>query len=918
MDKAYQPQTIEAKWYQHWEQAGYFKAKPTAQRDSYCIMLPPPNITGSLHMGHGFQCSLMDALVRYHRMHGYEVLWQPGTDHASIATQMVVERQLLQAGIKRHDLGREAFLERVWEWQQQSGGRITQQLRRMGCALDWSRQRFTMDSSYSQVVRDVFIQLFRAGLIYRGKRLVNWDPKFQTAISDLEVIASEEEGQLWHIRYPLTHSKESIVIATTRPETLLGDVAVAVHPDDARYQHLIGQHVQLPLCDRTIPIIADHYVDPEFGTGCVKITPAHDFNDYVVGQRHQLPQINILTADAKINSAAPKAYQGLDRFEARTQILNDLEQADLIVKVLSHTLNVPRGDRSGAIIEPYLTDQWYVKSTDLAARATQVVQQGKIRFVPENWTKIYYQWLNNIEDWCISRQLWWGHRIPAWYDDDANVYVGKDEHDVRQHYQLDADIPLHQDEDVLDTWFSSSLWPFATLGWPQQTPEFKKFYPSSVLVTGFDIIFFWVARMIMMGLKLTDTLPFHTVYITGLIRDASGHKMSKSKGNVLDPLDMIDGINLEDLIKKRTQGLMQPQKAKQIEHTTRKEFPDGIPAFGTDALRFTYCTLATTGRDIRFELNRVAGYRNFCNKIWNAARYVFMSIGKHPCSLTEQSSTLDRWIIARLHQTIHSVNRAFEQYRFDLAANSIYEFIWNEYCDWYLEFSKLQLKSEHVTIVAATRYTLVHVLEQILRVLHPLMPYITEEIWQRSKHYIPQSAESILLCAYPKYEAEKIDETAVAEVSWLQQIISAIRTIRSEMNIAPQQTISLYLRKGCPQDKELINQHDQTIKHLIKVTDIHWLGESSPIPVAATALVADLELLIPMAGLIDKDAETVRLTKVLAKHKKTLEQLEAKLNNAHFCQKAPPHLVTQEQTRQQQLTTIVKKITTQLEQLAQL
>ncbi len=753
MDKTFQPANIETRWYQEWEDEGYFA--PQGGEQAYSIMIPPPNVTGSLHMGHGFQEAIMDALIRYHRMSGYNTLWQAGTDHAGIATQMVVERQLEAQGINRHDLGREKFVEKIWEWKEQSGGAITQQMRRLGASLDWSRERFTMDPGLSAAVQEVFIRLYREGLIYRGQRLVNWDPALHTAISDLEVISEEEQGHMWHFNYPLAGGQGHLTVATTRPETMLGDCAVAVHPEDERYADLIGRTVMLPLCDREIPIIADDYVDREFGTGCVKITPAHDFNDYEMGRRHGLPIINILNDDAAINDTAPTPYRGLDRLEARQRVVADMDALGLLDKVADHTLSVPRGDRSGVIIEPYLTDQWYVDAKKMATPAIAAVENGDIQFVPKQWENTYFAWMRDIQDWCISRQLWWGHRIPAWYDADGNFYVGENEEAVRKENTLGDEIILRQDEDVLDTWFSSALWTFSTLGWPDETEELATFHPSSVLVTGFDIIFFWVARMIMMTLHLRQEVPFHTIYIHGLVRDSDGQKMSKSKGNVIDPIDLIDGIELEELILKRTSGMMQPQLAAKIEKSTRRQFPAGIESYGTDALRFTYYSLASTGRDIKFDIGRIEGYRNFCNKIWNAARYVLMNCENEDCG-TQNDSTVelslaDRWIISKVQETTEEVTRAVSNYRFDMASQALYEFIWNEYCDWYLELSKSVLWDDDASHEAkrGTRQTLIRVLEIWLRMLHPMMPFITEEIWQSVGPLAGKLGPTIMLQPYP-------------------------------------------------------------------------------------------------------------------------------------------------------------------------
>jgi valyl-tRNA synthetase len=915
MEKTYNPQAIEQSWYKTWEEKKYFA--PSDQGPAYCIMIPPPNVTGSLHMGHGFGYTLMDVLIRYHRMKGDNTLWQPGTDHAGIATQMVVERQLLLEGKTRHDLGRDAFIEKIWQWKNESGGNITRQLRRLGASVDWQRERFTMDDTLSTAVREAFIRLYEEGLIYRGTRLVNWDPKLLTAISDLEVISSEEEGKLWHIRYPLVDNTGHVTVATTRPETLLGDTAVAVNPNDERYQHLIGKQVQLPLTGRTIPIIADDYVEKEFGSGCVKITPAHDFNDYAVGQRHQLTPINIFTPDAHINENAPTSYRGLDRFAAREQIIKDLETLGLLEKIDKHTSKIPRGDRSGVVIEPYLTEQWYMKMQPLAEPAIKAVQEGDVKFIPENWDKTYFQWLNNIEDWCISRQLWWGHRIPAWHDEEGNIYVGHNEADVRARYELSATLPLRQDTDVLDTWFSAALWPFSTLGWPENSADLATFYPTNVLVTGFDIIFFWVARMIMMGLKFTGKVPFKEVFITGLIRDAEGHKMSKSKGNVLDPLDLIDGISLDDLVNKRVYGLMQPAMAQKIEKATRKQFPEGIASHGTDALRFTFCALASYGREIRFDLGRLEGYRNFCNKIWNAARYVLMNtegqeIGQGKLSLP------DHWILSRLSNTIQQVEDAFANYRFDLVAKSIYEFIWNDFCDWYLELSKPILTSPDSTPdeLRGTRHTLVVVLERTLRLLHPLMPYITEEIWQRVAPLLGITDQTIMLQSYPTFDSTAQDANREAEIEWVKNVIVSVRTIRSEMNIPPGKPLPILFNKASATDKTYFEDNHRLVTTLARIESVTWLSAGDTIPESATALVGELEILIPMAGLIDKNEESARLNREIAKLVKEAERTENKLQNPSFVDKAPGDVVEKERSKLTELKGTLQKLQQQLDKIS--
>lgn len=920
MDKTYNPASIEQKWYQTWEENDYFSPKEDEQKETYCIMIPPPNVTGTLHMGHAFQDTLMDLLIRYHRMKGENTLWQVGTDHAGIATQMVVERQLAATKQSRHDLGRENFLEKVWEWKAQSGGTITRQLRRMGASVDWKTERFTMDEGLSKAVSEVFVRLHDEGLIYRGKRLVNWDPVLHTAVSDLEVVSQEESGHLWHLRYPLTDRSGFLVVATTRPETMLGDTAVAVNPNDERYQKYIGKTIDLPLTKRAIPIIADDYVDKEFGTGCVKITPAHDHNDYQIGLRHDLPMINILTIDAKINENAPEKYRNLDRFVARKQIIADLQALDLLEKIEPHKLMTPRGDRSQAVIEPYLTDQWYVKVAPLAKEAIKVVEDGRIKFVPENWSKTYFEWMRNIQDWCISRQIWWGHRIPAWYDESGAVYVGYSEKQVREKYNIPAGDILTQDNDVLDTWFSSALWTFSTLGFPENTKRLQMFHPTSVLVTGFDIIFFWVARMIMMGLKFTGDVPFREVYIHGLVRDAEGNKMSKSKGNVLDPLDLIDGVDLETLVQKRTTGLMQPEMAPRIEKSTRDQFPNGIQPYGTDALRFTFAALASTGRDIRFDTGRIEGYRNFCNKLWNATRYVLMNTEEKDVGLNNENidlSLADKWIISQLQKVEKEVTTHFETYRFDLAAQTIYEFVWNEYCDWYLEFSKPVLTGNaSETLQRGTRRTLVRVLETILRLLHPIMPFITEELWQKVAPLAGKEGSTIMLQPYPKFEEAKVDLNAETEIAWVKEVILGIRRIRSEMNISPAKQLSVLVQNGSESDLQKLQNNQLLISTLSRLQNIELLDSNATPPESAITLVGEMKILIPLAGLIDKEAELKRLNKEIDKVRKEHDKLSSKLENPNFIEKAPVELVEKEKQRVAELDAALAKLETQATKIA--
>jgi valyl-tRNA synthetase len=915
MEKTYNPELIEQKYRDLWETGDLFSSKTnSASENAYSIVLPPPNVTGSLHMGHAFQHTIMDVYTRYNRSKGNQTLWQPGTDHAGIATQMVVERQLGLENISRHDLGRDKFTEKVWDWKSKSGGTITSQMRRLGASVDWERERFTMDESLSKAVRKVFVDLYNEGLIYRGKRLVNWDPVLLTAVSDLEVISKEENGFLWHIKYQVADSDESLVVATTRPETMLGDSAVAVHPEDERYQHLVGKFINLPLSDRKIPIIADDYVDKEFGTGCVKITPGHDFNDYEIGQRHNLEIINVLTDDAKINANAPISYQGLDRFEARKVIVSDLDKQNLIEKIDPHTLMVPRGDRTNSIIEPYMTDQWFVKVKPLAEPAIDAVKNGSIRFVPENWEKTYFNWMENIEDWCISRQIWWGHRIPAWYDTEGNFYVADSIEEAQKQAGIDAE--LTQDEDVLDTWFSSALWPFSTLGWPEETPEMSRFYPTSVLVTGFDIIFFWVARMIMFGLKFANDVPFRDIYITGLIKDGNGQKMSKSKGNVLDPIDLIDGISLKDLLEKRTQGMMQPKLAEKIQKQTKKEFPNGIPSFGTDAIRFTFTALASFGRDIKFDLKRVEGYRNFCNKLWNASRFVLMNLESKSINLDAELSSQDKWILSRLQHVKTEVEKHLEDYRLDLMSQALYEFVWHDYCDWYLELSKPLL--ENAKTKQGCEATLLKVLTETLVLLHPIIPFITEEIFEQSQKLQSKSTGKLISQPFPELVKELQNADAETEINWLKQFILGIRKIRGEMNISPGKPLPCFIKSYSKKDQSYIENNKAMLFTLAKLDTVDLLSVDDEEPESAIALVGKMKILIPLAGLIDKGAERERLNKEIEKLVKLKSQFSAKLNNEKFINGAPKAVVKNEKEKLASAESALKDLEQQLEKISKL
>ncbi len=919
MDKAYSPADIEARIYARWEAGGYFA--PSGHGPAYSIVIPPPNVTGTLHMGHAFQYTIMDTLIRVHRMRGFDTLWQPGTDHAGIATQMVVERQLDAEGKQRADIGREAFVERVWQWKETSGGIIAKQMRRLGASVDWQRDKFTMDPGLSQTVTEVFVRLYEQGLIYRGKRLVNWDPVLKTALSDLEVVAEEDSGSLWHLRYPKSDGDGYLVVATTRPETLLGDAAVAVHPDDERYRQLIGHRVRLPLAERELPIIADSYVDPTFGSGCVKITPAHDFNDYEVGLRHGLPLINIMTLDASLNDSVPMAYRGLDRAVARERILADLDALGLIERVEPHRLTVPRGDRSNAVLEPLLTDQWFVDIKPLAAPAIRAVEEGRVRFVPENWSGVYFEWMHKIRDWCISRQLWWGHRIPAWYDADGRCYVARSEAQARALHGIDPATPLRQDSDVLDTWFSSALWPFSTQGWPQNTHALQTYYPTTVLVTGFDIIFFWVARMIMMGLKFTAQVPFRHVYIHGLIRDQDGQKMSKTKGNVIDPLDIVDGISLDALLAKRTAGLMQPQMKAAIEKATRRQFPDGIAAFGTDALRLCFARLATQSRDLRFDMARVEEYRNFCNKLWNAARYVLMNVeGEDVRAEDAEFSLADRWIRSRLAAMLARIESGFADYRLDNVATALYEFTWHDFCDWYLEFSKALLQSETASAGAkrGTRFTLINTLETLLRALHPLAPFISEEIWQRVRVSAAAPGETIMRAKYPTAAGIQWDSQAGPEMRWVMDFILGVRQIKGEMNIPLSRKLGVLLQNADLEDMEYLGRNVHYLSRLAGIEPPRVMAPSETAPISAVALLGGLEILVPMAGLIDPAAELDRLAKRRRKAEADLQRLEAKLTNGQFARNAPPDILAKDQQRIAELRTEIGQLSAQTARVTQL
>ncbi len=930
LDKTYNPTEIEGPLYAHWEKSGYFKPNGDTDKESFCIVIPPPNVTGNLHMGHAFQQTIMDTMIRYQRMQGKNTLWQSGTDHAGIATQMVVERKIAaEEGKTRHDYGREGFIDKIWEWKAESGGNISNQMRRLGNSVDWERERFTMDEGLSRAVKEAFVRLYKDNLIYRGKRLVNWDPKLHTAISDLEVENRDVKGFMWHIRYPLADGaktadgKDYLVVATTRPETMLGDTGVAVNPEDPRYKDLIGKEIILPIVNRRIPILGDEHADMEKGTGCVKITPAHDFNDYEVGKRHQLTMINIMDFDGNIRTEAevfdtngevstacssdiPQTYRGMERFAARKAIVKEFESLGLLEEIKPHDLTVPYGDRGGVVIEPMLTDQWYVRTAPLAKEAIKAVEDGDIQFVPKQYENMYFSWMRDIQDWCISRQLWWGHRIPAWYDNQGNVYVGRDEDEVRRENNIPAMVELRQDEDVLDTWFSSGLWTFSTLGWPDNTPELKTFHPTNVLVSGFDIIFFWIARMIMMTMHFIKDengkpqIPFNTIYMTGLIRDDEGQKMSKSKGNVLDPLDMIDGISLPELLEKRTGNMMQPQMAEKIAKRTEKQFPDGIEAHGTDALRFTLAALASTGRDINWDMKRLSGYRNFCNKLWNASRFVLMNTEEQDCGQNGgemEFSLADRWILAEYNNTVKAYREALDTFRFDLASNILYEFTWNQFCDWYLELSKPAVHKGTDAQKRAARHTLITVLESLLRLAHPIIPFITETIWQRVKVVKGIAGDTIMLQPFPEFDAAQVDEAALRDLEWIKDTIIAVRNIRAEMNIAPGKPLEVMLRGASADAQRRVAENSNFLKAMARLDSIRITEDGETVPVCVTKLVEGAEILIPMADLINKEDELARLDKEQEKTEKEIAAIEGKLANEGFVSRAPEAVVAKERER---------------------
>ena len=917
MKTIYNPKEIEIPIYKKWEDSGFFKSNPDSKKEPYCIMIPPPNVTGTLHMGHGFQNTLMDALIRYKRMSGFDVLWQVGVDHAGIATQMVVERQLEVDGITKESLGRDKFEKKVWEWKEKSGNKITKQLRRLGASPDWSREAFTMNEDLSLAVKEVFIELYDEGLIYRGERLVNWDIRLQTALSDLEVIAEEKQGFLWFLKYPLENN-EFITIATTRPETMLGDTAIAINPEDKRYNSLIGKTINLPLSNRNIPIIGDSYVDPEFGTGCVKITPAHDFNDFEIGKRHNLEQINIFNLDGTLNENVPKDFVGLSREDARKKVINKMELLGLLEKTEPYKITIPTGERSNSVLEPLITSQWFVNQKELSKEAIKVVKNDDTSFVPKNWENTYFSWMNDIQDWCISRQLWWGHRIPAWYDDDGNIYVAEDERSVRKKYQLEEKLILKQEDDVLDTWFSSSLWTFSTLGWPSSTKLLKRYHPTNVLVTGFDIIFFWVARMIMMTTHFIKEVPFKKIFIHGLIKDSEGQKMSKSKGNTLDPLDIIDGINLKELLEKRTQGLMQPQMRERIEKRTIKEFPEGINAYGTDALRLTFCSLASGSRDINFDMKRVEGYRNFCNKLWNASRFIDLQLEKYEISDEESNENIDQWINFKLNETSKKIEGAFENYRFDLATKAIYEFIWYEFCDWYIELSKIRLSNESTDNASKAKIirSMVNTLEKTLRLAHPIMPFITEEIWQHHRNHYQTPCESIMISSFPtaenSFELENYDS-----VEWLKAVVTGIRNIRGELSIKPSIKIKCLMKDGNELDQKNIEQFEDLVIEMTSLSELTWLGTGIS-PPSAIFVQNNLKTLVPLEGLIDPTNEISRVEKAIMKLEKERSMISGKLENKKFLENAPTDLINGQKTRHKNIVTEVDNLKGQLNEITKL